>query len=417
MSECNAGALAKALPLSAATGWAFMELRQFLAEAFHVDLIVSFHDPGRPGFSGNGEMPQVLAVCKPRDSVGDEPSVTRAINLSRNPSTPEDARAVGSGIRKAIESGAECAPGCGTVQAIEFREIDEGDWGAVHFLSPLLRKRFRQLRDCDNFRKVYLGAIADIGPTGRTVRDAFTPEPSIAADASEYRAFWGHGSDSAQTMRAKAVTAILAKPGKLVSADGCWERRSRLLLPGEPYLPSVRPMVVRLDEPTLGSMWTNCRIRMPDYEKAEYEKALCVYLNSTVGILAMLGGFTRSKELNHRRSTEKGWEMLAVPDFAHHDAALKALAAAFDDLSDLELSPLPQSVTCPVRNAIDAAVCETLGISDELVRSNGRHLVAEPSVTGESGTRQESPQLEGQQPLFDLCGLQEGAFLRVAPHR
>ena len=188
-----------------------------------------------------------------------------------------------------------------------------------------------------------------------------------------------------------------------MSADGFWERRSRLLLPLQPYLPKVRAMAVRLDEPTLGSMWTNCRIRQGCQEPEQLEKALCMYLNSTFGILAMLGGFTRSEDLKRRRPTVREWKMLAVPDFYQLDGALMALAAAFDELCDCEMSPLSQSDTCPVRNAIDHAVCEALGISNELVQSIRQHVVAEPSVSTEGSTQQKLPQAERQQPLFDLC--------------
>ena len=253
--------LTVALPHFTATGDARLGVRRRLLQDYWVHFIVASHDRRHTGFSENGLRPEVLVICKPRAASGVEAPITRTINLSRNPSTPDGARDVGSCIRKAVRSGTENVAGCGTVQEVEFRELEEGDWGAVHFLSPLLRKRFRQLRDCNKFRRIYLGAITNIGPTGRSVRDAFTPEPSIDADASEYKGLWGHGSNNVQTIRAKAETMILPKPGEQVSADGFWERRSRLLLPLQPHLPKARSMAVRLDEPTLGSMWTNCQIQ------------------------------------------------------------------------------------------------------------------------------------------------------------
>ena len=48
LSECNANALVKVLPFSAATGWALVEIRQIMAKAFQVDFIISSHDPGMP---------------------------------------------------------------------------------------------------------------------------------------------------------------------------------------------------------------------------------------------------------------------------------------------------------------------------------------------------------------------------------
>ena len=162
-------------------------------------------------------------------------------------------------------------------------------------------------------------------------------------------------------------------------------------------------MAVRLDEATVGSMWTNCSIKENCREPEEYEKALCVYLNSTLGIFAMLGGSTRRDDPKRLWPTVKDFKSVPVPDFGQEDGALADMAAAFDELGERELSPLSQLDACTTRHAIDAAVCDALGISDDLVRSIRHHLVTEPSVTGERGVKQESPQVEGQQPLFDLC--------------
>ena len=183
------------------------------------------------------------------------------------------------------------------------------------------------------------------------------------------------------------------------------------MLPLQPYLPKVRAMAVRLDEPTLGSMWTNCRIRQDCQEPEQLEKALCVYFNSTIGILAMLGSFTRSENLLRQRPTVQELEKLTVPYFSQEDGVLKILAASFDELGERVLLPLSQSETCPVRRAIDHAECEALGISDEMVHSIRQQIIIEPSVTGEpfrSETpkrelKQKPPQKEIRQLGFDLC--------------
>ena len=135
--------------------------------------------------------------------------------------------------------------------------------------------------------------------------------------------------------------------------------------------------------PSLGSMWTNCTISKQEDEQADYEKALCVYFNSTLGILSMLGSFKRMGLLFRLESTATDLSELPVPDFTKCSGGLKALAASFDELGERELSPLPESDACPVRCAIDRAVCEALGIQEELVHLIRWHLVSEPSVTGE----------------------------------
>ena len=254
----NAGTLIKALPISAATSENLKELRCLLAEAYHVDLIIASHDLKRQGFSGEGRRPEVLLVCRAKTNAGERPSVARVINLVRNPSKANEMAAIVSGIGKATISGAEYKPGRATVHEIEFAELDEGDWSAVRILSPYLRRWFKKLRLGRMFRKTHLGAIADVGPTGSAVRRAFTLDPPPTADTPEYGALWGHDNEKTRIMSTRADTVIWAHPDRLGSALGYWNRRSRLLLPVQPYLPKVRSMAVRLDEPALGSMWRRC---------------------------------------------------------------------------------------------------------------------------------------------------------------
>ena len=252
--ECNAAELVAVLPFSAATSQTFAKARRFLAKTYQLDFIVASHDDRHAGFSGPGKKAEVLLVCRPRSSVWESTPVSGSTSLAQNPSTAEDARDIVSDISDCIESGDESVHEFGSVQRIYHTELHDGDWGGVLFLSPLLRKRFLQLKRDDIIRVTTLGAVAEIGQTGSSVRRVFTLDHSTAQGMRKYKAFWGHDSDGARTMRVKAEIKIWARPEETTNADVCWERRSRLLLPGQPYLPSVGAMAVRLDEGTLGSM-------------------------------------------------------------------------------------------------------------------------------------------------------------------
>ena len=405
LTGSNAGTLVNALPFSAATSENLMELRRTLVEAYHVDLIIASHDSKCQGFSGEGRRPEVLLVCRAKTEAGERPPVARVINLTLNPSKTNEMVSIASGIRKAVISGRESAPGRATVQEVESNELAEGDWSAVRLLSPYLRQMYKELRSGYTFRTTRLGAIAEVGPTGSAVRRAFTLDSSLVEGTQQYGALWGHDNEKTRMMRAKTDTVVWAHPEKLESALHYLDQRSRLLLPVQPYLPKVRSMAVRLDEPALGSMWTNCRINMPEQVRTESEKALCMYLNSTVGILAMLGGATRRDGFRRLSPTVKELKHLVVPDFPREAGALIALAETFDELGESRLLPLAQSDTCPVRSAIDDAVSEALGIRDGLVQSIRLHLVAEPSVKDDSGAEQKCNLAEGQQLSLPMLSL------------
>ena len=368
-----------------------------LQRDYLVLFVVASHDPEQPRFSKDGRGPEVLGVCKPRTAVQTEPRGTKIVNLTRNPANSEEARTVASDILNCIESGADLIQSGGTIREIDSAELYEGDWGAAQFISPFLWELLPELTSGGLFPSALISAFADVGPTGGTIRKAFVTERP-ESDARGFNSLWGQDNSEIQTMRPKAESPVWTHfdPERNVNATKHLENRSNLLFPVAPYLPKARTMAVRLDEPTLGSMWTNARIKWAEGEEVNYEKALCVYMNSTLGILSMLGSFKCMGLLFRLESTARNLMELPVPDFAKMDSALEALAAAFDELGECKLSPLPESDNCSVRRAIDGIVCEALGISEELIHRIRSHLVREPSVTGKRY------QIETKQLSFDL---------------
>ena len=400
LAQDDRDTLTVALPHFTATGNARIDVRRRLPQRYCILFIIASHDPERSHFSLDGKGPEVLVVCKPGAAVQSEPPATRVVNLARNPSTVEGTQAATTEILNYIEAGTGEIQAGGTIHESSFAELHEGDWRAVKLISPFLRGQLLELTRGHLFSSINLSAIADIGPTGGTIRNAFVTERPNSK-ACTFTSLWGQNNDEVQRMRPKAETSVWGHPDpdREGDAQNLWSERSRLLLPVAPYLAKARAMAVRLDEPTLGSLWTNCKVRKPEDEQAEYEEALCVYLNSTIGILSMLGGFKRMGLLFRLESTVNDFNGLPVPNFAEDRGAMKILAAAFDELGDSELLPLPESNACPVRRAIDRAVCEALSISEELAQCIRRRLVREPSVTGKRY------QAEERQLSFHMLGL------------
>ena len=116
------------------------------------------------------------------------------------------------------------------------------------------------------------------------------------------------------------------------------------------------------------------------------EKAICVYINSSVGILALLGDRT-NKIPSYPHFSLDDLRKMVVPDFAAigKDAATM-LAVAYDAHAGDVMLPLPQMDDCPVRRALDNAVIAALGLNGEMVATIRRSLAAEPSVTGKKYT-------------------------------
>ena len=358
------GTLALVMPAMIPTAPSGAGLRRFLAARFQIDTIVSSHDPERIFFSENTDISEVLIVCR-RRSADDDKEPTRFVNLGRNPANTQEANA-------ALRSWDRGEPTTDTIQYIESTRIAAGDWAAVNFLSPFLVDAFFDLRG----RFARLSAIADVGPHRRRPHEAYNR--SDLPTKTPWRALWFHRTAVTQSMRASPDSHLSAKPDKEEMAERYWRQRSRLLLANRARLHLTRSAAVMLDEPGLGSLWTPCKLHDGDDRTAA---ALCVWLNSSPGLLAFLGG-RDNRALAYPQFSLDTLRSIPVPNFPElGDDARDALAAAYEELKDELLLPFPQMDEDPIRKRLDAAVTEALGLDAEWVAQVRRALGEEPSVT------------------------------------
>ncbi len=148
------------------------------------------------------------------------------------------------------------------------------------------------------------------------------------------------------------------------------------MLPHRLWLPLARVAAVMLPEPAVGSRWTPCRPHDPSIAKS-----LCLYLNSTPGLLSLLG------ERDNRAPSYPSFSLdtlrsVPVPDFtALGEPERDMLSGWFDWLQHETLQPFPQMAGDPVRAQIDDAVTQALGLDAQWVATIRRELSREPSVT------------------------------------
>ena len=370
----DTGTLAMILPTVIATNPAAFHTRRYLANRFHIDTIVSSHDPDRIFFSENTSIGEMLLICR-RQHRGKPKPPTRVINLARNPATPLDALDTAARIEQASEEEANL-PRDFTVQLVDAERIERGDWSAVNFLSPFLVEACRELVEggLGATPTVPMNQLADVGPEGRRIRDAYTQ--SDMPTKSGRRALWHHKTDVTQSMTGAADVYIEPKVGREHLAEKYWAQRSTMLLPARFRLNLARVAAVILPEQVVGSIWTPCRPHDPDLTKA-----LCLYMNSTPGLLTLLGGRDNKIPAYPAFSLDT-LRSLPVPDFRAVDSErMTLLGRAFDQLQDKTLQPFPQMDVDPARQQIDDVVAQILGLDPEWVDRVRRELTREPSVT------------------------------------
>ena len=365
----DAGTLALVLPLVIPTAPSGQGLRKFLGEQFHVETILSSHDPDRIYMSENTRIGEVLIVCRRWESSEPKPP-TRIINLAGNPSTPIESLSLANRIRQNI-------PGDYTTQEVSADRIRRGDWYAVNFFSPFLAEAHHLLANKEPpFPIANLSDIANVGPEGRRIRDAYSR--SDTPTASGRRALWDHKTTVTQSMRGQTDAYIEPKASKRNLADRYWSQRSRLLLAHRARLNLTRVFAVGMDQPVVGSRWTPCR---PHDQSESTAKALAVYLNSSIGILSLLGG-RDNRVPSYPQFSLDTLRSLRVPDFNQlGPEARDALATTYDWRQDDILLPLPQMNDDPIRKHLDAAVTAALGLDTEWVAQVRQALSEEPSVT------------------------------------
>ena len=221
-----------------------------------------------------------------------------------------------------------------------------------------------------------LGELGRIGPDRRRLIDGFDRTSSITA----YPLVEGHDTEqrTSLTCEPDAWLSPLAKPRggqKPGYGEHLWQQAGRLLVAERLRLNTARVVSMSLDAPVLSNVWWEIGT-----DSRTTDKALAVWLNSSLGLLTLLA---------QRTSTEGGWvalkkaELRALPVLdvrALGAEQREGLAALFDAMAGEEFERLPAMAQCPARAALDAGVARILGLPDGLGALR-RLLASEPVVS------------------------------------
>jgi hypothetical protein len=168
---------------------------------------------------------------------------------------------------------------------------------------------------------------------------------------------------------------VKARRGRrLKSVEQLWAKAGGLLVAERLRLDTARVVAIRSDVRVLSNVWWPVWV-----ENELMEKALAVWLNSSLGLLTVL---------SHRTTTEGGWgamkkadlEELPVVDLRQLTTEqLQGMADLFDGLAEAEFERLPGMVDCPARRSLDNGLSRILGLPD--LGNLRRLLASEPVVS------------------------------------
>jgi len=95
------GVLAKILPVTACTSAGGLAERRFLAVRFHIERIVTSHDPKRPNLSANTGIHEALLIARRKDVGSEKP--TEFVSLARIPDANAEPRAAIAETLEAVD--------------------------------------------------------------------------------------------------------------------------------------------------------------------------------------------------------------------------------------------------------------------------------------------------------------------------
>ena len=153
----GSGLLAMVIPTTVCTGIAALPQRRFLAERFHVERIVTTHDPKRINFSENTSIHECLLICRRRPQ--GERAPTEFVSLRLMPDSAEAAIKAADAI---VEGKAE---GWGHVCVWPAERVLAGDWTPAQWYNGELTEIARQLERRREL--VPAGLVLKTGASGR----------------------------------------------------------------------------------------------------------------------------------------------------------------------------------------------------------------------------------------------------------
>ena len=375
------GRLALVLPLTVCTGPSWGQTRSLIENDFVLDMVITSHDPARWNFSDSTDLSECLLIAtrRPDKNDGTERRTT-FINLWQNPTGVLDAHRLAQAVTsispaKLEETGTALlevdGQHVGEMLSIPETNLRGKKWSGIQFARlDLIRSAIRLLEKnevwvpgenktaCISLAE--LSSLGEIGPDRRRLVDGFDRTTAPTA----YPMIEGHDTEHRKSMLCSPDSYLspLAKPkgGQRPGyGDHLWQMAGRLLVAERLWLETTRVIALWSEKKVLSNVWWPLRTK----EKVT-EKALAVWLNSSLGLLTMLA---------QRTSTRGGWVGMKKADLEElpvldprllSPSQLQGLSDLFDGTAAFEFERLPAMAHCPARRALDDGISRILGLPD-----------------------------------------------------
>lgn len=238
------GIMASVIPTTVASGADALPQRTFMAKRFHIETVITTHDPRRKFFSGKTDISESLMVARK----GVAPAATKFINLRRNPTSILEARALLNDISKnKIDS-------WGTSKKWPRKKMLAGNWKPALYYNPALLEFVEKIESFAKSGELRpIGEMARIKPGGRTIAGKCK---EAAVGQTPYCSMWNNPASKNKNIMLDPDSSLVCK-GKTTESElrELWELRSHFLLPHRVRMTNLRVFAAWSKQKVLGQAW------------------------------------------------------------------------------------------------------------------------------------------------------------------
>ncbi len=406
------GHIALILPISALLGGSYddgtlrswQKLRRLLAENYNNIVIISIAQNADQdaSFSADTDMAEAVIVARRLGHSETPKRLVHFVNLAELPANKLAAQETAKSVRQAISNitkpgtHSDIKVGDNPVATVRLEKVKPlekwttarvANLGLVQFAEEMTLGKLLlpQRRNRVSVPITPMGKIGKVGPVHRLFEITFTRQKG-ADSGTTWPMLWNRDSDNQQSFVISPDYSGIVEDDKQDEANKLWKSVSHLHIGAECRFNSNATCAAFTHRKSVGGRaWPNFQMATP-----EMEKATCVWLNGTIGLV---GYWIKS---NRTQSGRGGTTVTAIPNIPALDVTkldanqLQAAVQIYDDLCQKKMLPANEAWRDPVRQELDRRLLtEALGLDGDAVEQLAilrSQWCREPTVTGTKHT-------------------------------